>query len=359
MGRQRADALDRPPGDALPAHARRQPLVVPRLRRESTVGQWQHLAASFDGTTARYYINGVEVASRTVSGPSAPRTPGASAPTAALPAASSTALIDEIRVYDRALSATEIQADMTSRSGIADPGAPTTPGNLAVTGSTSTSISLGWTASTDDTGVAGYTVYADGAVGGTTHGDLVHGHRPHLLDGPSARGGGVRRSREHVAARLRQRLDDVLRRSRLGSSPRTRSRRDRALARRRLRQRQEPDDQRRVLGDRAATAAALSFDGIDDHVALGPLGTFYNAAFTLEAWVQKTTRQEGRRNRRYAGPAAARCSGSTIWPATTTSRSAAASPPTSIRARARPSAQWQHLAATFDGTTARYYVNGV
>ena len=31
-------------------------------------GQWQHLAATFDGTTARYYVDGAEVASRTVSG---------------------------------------------------------------------------------------------------------------------------------------------------------------------------------------------------------------------------------------------------------------------------------------------------
>ena len=31
-------------------------------------GQWQHLAATFDGTTARFYIDGTEVATRTVSG---------------------------------------------------------------------------------------------------------------------------------------------------------------------------------------------------------------------------------------------------------------------------------------------------
>ncbi len=34
---------------------------------------------------------------------------------------------------------------------------------------------------------------------------------------------------------------------------------------------------------------ALSFDGTNDHVGLPALGTFYNTAFTLEAWVQKAT----------------------------------------------------------------------
>ena len=35
--------------------------------RNPIAGQWQHLAATYDGTTARYYIDGTEVASRAVS----------------------------------------------------------------------------------------------------------------------------------------------------------------------------------------------------------------------------------------------------------------------------------------------------
>ena len=34
---------------------------------------------------------------------------------------------------------------------------------------------------------------------------------------------------------------------------------------------------------------ALSFDGTNDYVGLPALGTFYNAGFTLEAWVNKAT----------------------------------------------------------------------
>ena len=45
-----------------------------------------------------------------------------------------------------------------------DTEAPTTPTNLAVTGSTSSSISLSWTASTDNIIVAAYDIYVDGTL---------------------------------------------------------------------------------------------------------------------------------------------------------------------------------------------------
>jgi PKD repeat protein len=75
-------------------------------------GSWTHLAATYDGTWQRLYINGVEVAQRVQTG---------------LIASSSSALriggdsvwkqyfqgrIDEVRIYNRALSVSEIQADM-------------------------------------------------------------------------------------------------------------------------------------------------------------------------------------------------------------------------------------------------------
>lgn len=59
---------------------------------------------------------------------------------------------------------------------------PTAPGSLAVTGQTDTSVSLSWTASTDNQGVTGYDVYRDGAlamsVGGTVYGAQVTGLTP-------------------------------------------------------------------------------------------------------------------------------------------------------------------------------------
>ena len=45
-----------------------------------------------------------------------------------------------------------------------DTEAPSTPTNLTVTGSTSSSISLSWTASTDNVGVSAYDIYVDGTL---------------------------------------------------------------------------------------------------------------------------------------------------------------------------------------------------
>jgi Concanavalin A-like lectin/glucanases superfamily/Putative esterase len=74
---------------------------------------WTHLAVTFDNATLRLYVNGVQVGSRAVAGPLL-------ASTGALRIGGNTiwgeffqGLIDEIRIYNRALSQIEIQTDMT------------------------------------------------------------------------------------------------------------------------------------------------------------------------------------------------------------------------------------------------------
>ncbi|RTY97351.1 T9SS type A sorting domain-containing protein [Flavobacterium sp. RSP49] len=52
----------------------------------------------------------------------------------------------------------------------ADAQAPTTPANLVASGTTSNSVSLSWTASTDNSGVTGYNVYMNNALKTTTTG---------------------------------------------------------------------------------------------------------------------------------------------------------------------------------------------
>lgn len=69
---------------------------------------WSHLAGTYDGTTMRLYVNGVQVSSQaqtgTIAASTQPLTIGANW----------AGLIDEVRIYNRALGATEIQADMNN-----------------------------------------------------------------------------------------------------------------------------------------------------------------------------------------------------------------------------------------------------
>ncbi len=71
-------------------------------------------------------------------------------------------LIDEVRIYNRALSAAEVQSDLTRSVGVVDTTPPSAPANLAGTGSTS-SVLLNWNASSDAVGVAHYNVHRSNA----------------------------------------------------------------------------------------------------------------------------------------------------------------------------------------------------
>jgi hypothetical protein len=83
--------------------------------RTPAVGQWQHVAATYDGATARIYIDGVQTASTTFTanvGDSDTWRIGAyGSPSAGF----FDGLVDNVRIYDRALSASEVQLDMASR----------------------------------------------------------------------------------------------------------------------------------------------------------------------------------------------------------------------------------------------------
>jgi len=82
------------------------------------LGVWTHMAVTYDGTTLRLYVNGVLRSSTAASG-------GIGASTAPLRIGGNTVfsvpgteyfagLIDEVRIYNRALSAAEITADMNT-----------------------------------------------------------------------------------------------------------------------------------------------------------------------------------------------------------------------------------------------------
>ena len=83
--------------------------------RTPTVGQWEHVAATYDGSTARFYVNGVEVASKPFAGPVGSSNTWRLGAYDNTPVGFFDGLVDNVRVYDRALSPTEIQTDMASR----------------------------------------------------------------------------------------------------------------------------------------------------------------------------------------------------------------------------------------------------
>lgn len=74
---------------------------------------WTHLAATWDGVTLRLYVNGIQVSTLAIGG----SMPNSSAPLHfggnAIWGEWFGGRLDEIRIYSRALSASEIQADMS------------------------------------------------------------------------------------------------------------------------------------------------------------------------------------------------------------------------------------------------------
>ncbi len=77
------------------------------------VDVWTHLAATYDGFTERLFVNGVEVSSRAGSGAIVGSTgPLSIGGNGQWPEEAFAGLIDEVRIYKRALSAAEILVDM-------------------------------------------------------------------------------------------------------------------------------------------------------------------------------------------------------------------------------------------------------
>jgi glucose/arabinose dehydrogenase len=89
---------------------------------------WTHLAATFDGTTQRLYVNGVEVASRAQTGSIETSTGPLRLGGHSVWGEFFQGYIDEVRVYNRALGQAEIQNDMNTPVGGA-PG-PVPPSGL-------------------------------------------------------------------------------------------------------------------------------------------------------------------------------------------------------------------------------------
>jgi len=131
-------------------------------------GTFYHLACSWDGTSLKLYVNGVQ---------------DGSVGQSITPAGNSSSLliglfggnvdpangvVDDVRIYNKALGAAEISGDMNTP--VASDPADTTPPVLPVTKTivtsniTSNSVTLSWNAAADPSNPVRYSVYRNGAV---------------------------------------------------------------------------------------------------------------------------------------------------------------------------------------------------
>jgi chitodextrinase len=125
-----------------------------------TANTWAHLAETYDGATVRLYVNGWQVASHAQTGAIATSTNPLQIGGDSIYGQYFAGRIDEVRIYNLALSVAEIQSDLNTPLGPGQPDTqpPTAPANLLATAIGVSQIHLNWTASTDNVGVAGYLV---------------------------------------------------------------------------------------------------------------------------------------------------------------------------------------------------------
>ena len=124
-----------------------------------TASTWSFLTETYDGSTLRLYVNGTQVASTAHTGAIATSTNPLQIGGDSLYGQYFAGLIDEVRVYNVALTAAQIQTDMTTPvSNGPDTTPPTQPGTLTATAASASEVDLSWGASTDNVGVTGYQV---------------------------------------------------------------------------------------------------------------------------------------------------------------------------------------------------------
>ena len=126
-------------------------------------GTWFHAIATYDGSTMRLYKDGIEVGSVAKSG-TIDIDATIPANIARNPDGSNhmDGTMDDVRIYNRALSTSDIQALYAYTGGPPDTQSPTTPTNLTASAISSSQINLSWTQGTDNIGVTGYRVYRGG-----------------------------------------------------------------------------------------------------------------------------------------------------------------------------------------------------
>ncbi|WP_182876268.1 LamG-like jellyroll fold domain-containing protein [Microbispora sp. H10670] len=129
---------------------------------------WSHIASTYDGTVIKTYVNGTVVAQSTVSGNLASSTAPLRIGGNSIYGEYFSGLIDEVRVYNVALTQGQVQSDMNTAVGntatVDNP--PTAPGTLNAVAGPDT-VDLSWAAATDDRGTVTYQVHRSTTAGFT------------------------------------------------------------------------------------------------------------------------------------------------------------------------------------------------
>ena len=121
---------------------------------------WSYLAETYDGTNVRLYVNGTQVASTAHTGAISTSANPLQVGGDSLYGQYFAGMIDEVRIYNVALTAAQIQTDQTTPITPIGPDTtpPTQPGTLSATAISGTEVDLAWGASTDTVGVTAYLV---------------------------------------------------------------------------------------------------------------------------------------------------------------------------------------------------------
>ena len=122
----------------------------------NSTGKWYHLSVTFDGVNQRLYVNGSQIASNSSNG----RAGGISTLKIGGGATGFEGLLDELRVYDRALTPDEVLTLYKAASFDVNPlPIPSVPTGLRVTEKNSSYIKLAW--SNSDTSVNLFRLYGN------------------------------------------------------------------------------------------------------------------------------------------------------------------------------------------------------
>jgi chitodextrinase len=332
---------------------------------------WTHLAATYDGTTVRLYVNGALAGSSTYAG----SIPASSGPLRlggnSIWSEWFRGELDDVRVYGRALSAAELQTDMSTPVGTApatDSQAPSAPAGLSVSGQTQTALTLSWNAPTDNVGVTGYNLYRGGnAVGsnnastrtytfsglscGTTYALAVD-----AVDAAGNRSTQASANGTTTACPAPEQPGGLVAAYSFNGGSGSE-----------LADSSGKGNAGTISGPSWTTAGknggALTFDGVNDLVTVQDSASLdLTTAMTLEAWIRPTTGTSWRTVVTKEQP------NNLVYGLFANSDAAHPSSIVSIGSNpvqdivrgsaALPASTWTHLATTYDGSQLRLFVNG-